>query len=160
VGSLRDLYNELTVGNDARSLTERLGFAQAKFDPLAARVASGDTTAYDDFANAARELLDIQRQFSGSQTGYFDLLNRVTDLTRATLGSADSGNFATVNRDSPFTSSGAVANDNTAVVGAITDQTALLLAASNQTNAYLQLMLSNGSLSTYGGFSLSGSTYF
>jgi hypothetical protein len=137
-----------------------LTFAQSKFDPLAARVAAGDTSAYDDFATAARELLDIQRQFSGSQSGYFDLLNRVTDLTRTTLGAADSGNFATVNRDSPFTTTGAPANDNSTVVSAITDQTSMLMAGINQTNAYLQLMAANSTFSGYDQFNLSGQTYF
>lgn len=67
--SLKGLFDELTVGNDARSLRTRLGLAQAQYDPLAARVRAGDSTAYDDFAEAARQLLDIQRQFSGSQSG-------------------------------------------------------------------------------------------
>ena len=139
-GSLRDLLNELTIGNDARPLTERLNLAQSKFDPLAARVAAGDRTAYDDFAEAARELLDIQRQFSGSQTGYFDLLNRVTDLTRNALGSTDAISFAAANSDSPFASNGSAANDN--VVSAIDGQTNLLLAAANQTNEYMRLLVS------------------
>jgi murein DD-endopeptidase MepM/ murein hydrolase activator NlpD len=161
VGSLRDLYNELTVGNDARSLSERLGYAQKNYDPLAARVASGDTAAYDEFTAAARELLDIQRQFSGSQTGYFDLLNQVTGLSRTALGSSDSINFASVNRDSPFTTTGSVANDNgAAVVGAIGAQTNLLLAGMNQTNLYLQQIALQGGYATAGGFSLSGATYF
>lgn len=64
--SLKSLFDELTVGNDARSLRERMVEAQAQYSPLAQRVAAGDTSAYDDYSGAARTMLDLQRQISGS----------------------------------------------------------------------------------------------
>jgi hypothetical protein len=85
-GALKDLLDDLTTNNDALSLRDRLSFAHATYDPLAARVAAGDKTVdYDAFADAARTILDIQRQISGSGDGYFDLLAQITDLTRKAL---------------------------------------------------------------------------
>lgn len=79
--SLKALMEDLTVNNDARSLTERRQMAIAAYDPLAARVAAGDKTAYGAYADAARNLLDIERKIFGSQSGYFNRLNEVTTLT-------------------------------------------------------------------------------
>lgn len=124
--SLKGLFDELTVGNDARSLRTRLGLAQAQYDPLAARVRAGDTAAYDDFAEAARQLLDIQRQFSGSQSPYFDLLDEVTALTKARIEAETNVANIAAGRDSPFDNLGnatGAANDNASVVAAIDRQT-------------------------------------
>lgn len=80
-GSLKALLDDLKFGDNGRSLRDRLAAAQANFDPLSARVQAGDLSAYDDFADAARALLDIQRQFSGSQTAFFDLQDKITAIT-------------------------------------------------------------------------------
>jgi hypothetical protein len=119
--SLRSLYDDLTIGDNGRSLRDRLAAAQTAYDPLKARVLAGDKTAYDDFAKAAQALLDIQRQFSGSQTPYFNLLDEITRITKERIDAE--ANIASIaqNRDSPFSSTGQAtgANDNAAVVGAI-----------------------------------------
>ncbi len=119
--SLRSLYDSLTIGDSGRSLRDRLSAAQTAYDPLKARVLAGDKTAYDDFAKAAQDLLDIQRQFSGSQTPYFNLLDEITRITKERIDAE--ANIASIaqNRDSPFSSTGRAtgANDNAAVVGAI-----------------------------------------
>lgn len=81
MGGMQALLDDLRFGDNGRSLRDRLAAAQTKFDPLMARVQSGDITAYDDFAEAARQLLDIQRQFSGSQTAFFDLQDKITAIT-------------------------------------------------------------------------------
>lgn len=132
--SLRSLYDGLTVNNDARSLRERISIAQATYSPLKARVAAGDQAAYDDYATAAQTLLDLQRQLSGSQADYFNLLDEITALTKVRIDAESNIAAISANRDSPFTSSGAVsgvANDNTAVVNAIDAQTQALLAGLN-----------------------------
>ena len=129
--SLKGLYDELTVGNDALSLRSRLGFAKEKYDPLAKRVAAGDVSAYDDYAAAARELLDIQRQFSGSQSEYFRLLDEITALTKTRIDAEANVASIAAARGSPFTANGQpvnVAVDNSAVVSAIDAQTQALLA--------------------------------
>lgn len=100
--SLKSLFDDLTVGNDARSLRERLVEAQAAYNPLAQRVAAGDVTAYDDYSEAARQLLDIQRQLSGSGTDYFKLLDEVTGLTKTRIDAESNIASISANRDSIF----------------------------------------------------------
>lgn len=128
-GSLKSLLDSLTIGNDALSLRDRKAAALAAYTPLAARVAAGDTSAYADFADAARALLDIERQISGSQTGYFDLLNEVTALTRTQLDSQQALIDAANSGNNPFTADPATtpANDNSAALLAVNnDQFAML----------------------------------
>lgn len=117
VGSLRSLYEELTIGNSALSLRDRKAEALAKYNPLAERVRAGDVTAYDDFAEAARALLEIERELSGSQSGYFSLLDEVTRLTKSTLDASDARANASASAPSPFAPP--AANDNPAVVLAL-----------------------------------------
>ncbi|WP_066120508.1 D-Ala-D-Ala carboxypeptidase family metallohydrolase [Blastomonas sp. CCH2-A2] len=93
LGSMKALLDDLRFGDNGRSLRDRLAAAQAKFDPLAARVQAGDITAYDDFAEAARALLDIQRQFSGSQTAFFELQDKITRITASVV---EGGNVTSI----------------------------------------------------------------
>lgn len=127
--SLRSLYDNLTIGDSGRSLRDRLSAAQTAYDPLKARVLAGDKTAYDDFAKAAQDLLDIRRQFSGSQTPYFNLLDEITRITKERIDAEANITSIAENRDSPFTSAGAQ-NDNgytyAPVVDAIQQQTSIL----------------------------------
>lgn len=115
--SLRSLYDELTINNSALSLRDRKTEALAKYNPLADRVRAGDTSAYDDFAEAARALLGIERELSGSGNGYFSLLEEVTRLTKSTLDATTATAEASANRASPFAPP--TANDNEAVIGAM-----------------------------------------
>ena len=93
LGSMKALLDDLQFGDNGRSLRDRLAAAQAKFDPLMGRVQAGDLSAYDDFTEAARALLDIQRQFSGSQTAFFKLQDEITAITAKAVGS---GNAASI----------------------------------------------------------------
>jgi len=126
--SLKSLFDDLTIGENGRSLRDRMGAAQAAYDPLKARVLAGDRTAYDAFAEAAKSLLDIQRQFSGSQTPYFELLDEITKITKDRIDAESNITSIAENRDSPFGSNGKVtgANDNAPVVGAIQEGNELL----------------------------------
>ena len=121
--SLKSLFNELTVGNDARSLRERLAAAQASYSPLAQRVAAGDITAYDDYSDAARTLLDIQRQISGSGEDYFKLRDQVTALTKTRIDAESNVSSIAAGRESIFTQS---AESMAPVVSATEQQTAQL----------------------------------
>ena len=85
VGSLRQLLNDLRIGDSGLSLRTRRNNALGEFDALAARVAAGDTTAFDAFADISRQLLDIERQLFGSTQAYFDRLNQVTTLTERAI---------------------------------------------------------------------------
>lgn len=126
-GSLRSLYADLTIGDDARSLRDRKAAAQAAYDPLAARVAAGDTTAFDQFSEAARALLEIERQFSGSQISYFTLADQVTGLTKSRLDELDAMAAASTGRDSPFSNSGVPVDSSANVVSAVQQQTTDLI---------------------------------
>ena len=119
LGSLRGLYDELTIGDSGLSLRERRNAALAAYTPLADRVRSGDTAAFDDFASAAQTLLGIERELSGSQSAYFDLFNSIKDLTKSALDTQTALSDAAANRDSPFSSSTVPATDNASVVAAI-----------------------------------------
>lgn len=83
--ALKDLMNEITIGDSGYSLRTRLANAQAAFNPLAARVQAGDSTAYDAFADASRQLMEISREFYGSGTEYFALLDQVKSITQGQL---------------------------------------------------------------------------
>lgn len=121
--SLKSLFDDLTVGNDARSLRDRLAEAQAAYDPLAKRVAAGDTTAYDDYADAAAKLLDLQRQIYGSGDEYFKMLDQITALTKSRIDAETNLAEASANRDSLFASDSSLAP----VVSATETQTATLV---------------------------------
>ncbi len=138
--SLKDFYNSLTVGNDARSLKERQEAALKEFDPLAARVASGDKDAYDDFAQIAQQLLEIERQIYGSQSGYFMRLDQVTDLTKTRVD-ADSNITSMADMRPGIFGSAGPNNDTAPVVNAIMGGNADILAALNLNN---QINLQNG----------------
>ena len=151
--TLRGLLNDLTVGNDARSLRNRLAEAQANYDPLKARVEAGDRTAYDEFAAAARTMLDLQRQIYGSSSSYFDSLDTVTALTRKRIEGETNLVALTDGRDSPFTASGAAKGET---VAAIEGQTSALLNGIDQLRGDLNAGLSDlrgevRSLSVVGG---------
>lgn len=103
--TLRDLLDDLTVKNDARSLRTREGLANAELMPLLSNVEAGKKVDYDKFSDAARTALDIAREIYGSQEEYFVLLNRITDATAKAL--ADQENLISIatGQDSPFAGS-------------------------------------------------------
>ena len=146
MGSLKSLYEDLTVGNEAFSLRDRLTGAYSKYNPLAERVAAGDSTAYGDFADAARTLLDLERQLNGSQGGYFSLLQSVTALSKSEMDRQQAMIDAASSSANPFSSNAIAANDNQGVIDAIA-QSNNLLSAINQN---MILMLQTG---TGGGYS-------
>lgn len=88
----------------------------------------GTKTAYDAYAEAAKSLLDIQRQFSGSQTPYFALLDEITQITKQRIDAEKNVVSIAENRDSPFGPNGKAtgASENAAVVGAIGETNDLL----------------------------------
>ncbi|WP_374411958.1 hypothetical protein [Novosphingobium colocasiae] len=145
LGSLKGLFDDLTMGDSGLSLRDREAAALAKYQPLAQRVAAGDTTAYDDYAEAARALLDIDRQMYGSQQQYFDRLNEITNLTKTRIDAESNISSIAQNRDNPFDSTGAV---NTSI-NTQTDVLSSHLDAVNQNLgrvlSTLNLMAANGS---------------
>lgn len=125
--SLQGLLDDLQIGETGGlSLRKRQANAVAAYDPLRARVAAGDTSAFDDYVEAATALLEIERQLYGSQKGYFDRSNEVQTLTQEAINKVTQVADAAAGRDSPFSDSAAAANDNSGVVSAINSQTATL----------------------------------
>lgn len=109
VGSLKQLLNDLTIGDSGLSLRSRRASAVSQFDALAARVAAGDTTAFDDFADISQQLLDIERQLFGSTQSYFDRLAQVTDLTEQAIADQTNVTGIGAGAPSPFDDSTAIA---------------------------------------------------
>lgn len=109
VGSLRSLLNDLKIGDSGLSLRSRQQNAVTEFDALAARVAAGDTSAFDDFADISQQLLEIERQLFGSTDAYFDRLQQVTALTEQAI--ADQTNVTSIGagQGSPFDDQASIA---------------------------------------------------
>jgi hypothetical protein len=150
VGSLKSLLSDLTTGDNGLSLRDRRNAALSEYDALAARVQAGDTTAYDDYTDAAQTLLGIERDLYGSQQEYFDRLNEVIDLTKTRIDAETNVVSINENRDSPFDSTGAVKSS----IDTQTDTLGLKLDAVNQNfgtliNMWGQL-LAGGSTSASG----------
>tara|TARA_R110002124_G_scaffold264235_1_gene430806 strand:+ start:11655 stop:15512 length:3858 start_codon:yes stop_codon:yes gene_type:complete len=144
-GSLRDLFKDLTIGDSGLSLRTRLGNAQGEYDPLAQRVAAGDVTAYDDYAAAARNLLDLQREVYGSSEDYFQLLDEVTNLTKTRIDEESNITALAVDRDTPFSV------DQTPVVDAISFQNGLISYQTDLLASYLAAISKNGTVTFDGG---------
>ncbi len=99
VGSLKSLLDSLRFGDNGLSLRDRQGNATRRFDTLAARVAAGDSSAFDDFAEISQQLLDIERQLFGSTQAYFDRLNQITALTERAI--QDQTNVTSISPSAP-----------------------------------------------------------
>lgn len=107
--TLRGLLDELQTGDNGLSLRDRLSNALETYNPLRAQLQAGTLRDFDAYAEAARTLLDIERQLGGSQQSYFDRLAEVTGDSRTALRRQQD----LIDAASP------PANDNTRVVSAI-----------------------------------------
>jgi hypothetical protein len=128
VGSLRGLLDNLRTGDSGLSIRTRRGNAQSEFDRLAARVAAGDSSAFDRFAEVSQQLLDIERQLFGSTQSYFDRLAQVTGLTEQAIAGQ-------TNVTSIAAAAMAPVDDRTAVVRSIDVQTDVVAGRLDQLNA-------------------------
>ena len=123
--------SDLTTNNSALSLRTRQASALDEYSGLADRVRAGDTSAYDDFANAASTLLSIERELFGSTKGYFDRLDEITTLTKSRIAAEENVSSIDIDRSdkgTPF-------DDAPAITNAVERQTAELsshFAANNE----------------------------
>ena len=118
--TLKNLLSELQTGDNGRSLRDRLGAALQEYNPLASDLAAGKKVDYDAFAQAARTVLDIERQLGGSQASYFERLDEITNLTANALKGQE--NVIAIASAKPPVIGGpgsSAANDNTPVVAAV-----------------------------------------
>jgi hypothetical protein len=135
---LRDLQRENSFGDTGRSLRDRQAAALAAFNPLEARVKAGDATAFTDIG---RQLRDINREIFGSQSGYFEFLDRLQSTTNAAIAGQE--NIASINSTAA------------PIVSAVDKQTEILvgaLRAMNDNNLTILTEIS-GKLSGGGGTS-------
>ena len=146
-GSLQDLYKNLTIGDNGYSLRTRLDNAKAAYNPLAARVAAGDTTAYNDFAAAAQTIIDLQREYSGSAPEYFAVLDQVTKLTKGEIDRQQAALSSANASASPFDTTpivDATQQQTTAIVNALANQTQIANDNSQQVIAAIRAYFGNG----------------
>lgn len=127
---LRELRGENRFGAESgRSLRDRQAAALAAFNPLEAKLRGGDLSVADQFAASFRELRDINREIFGSQSGFFEFVDRGNTLIDQTLASADSR--ASINSTSA------------PVVSAVENQTQMLINAFSIMNANQGNLLSD-----------------
>ena len=116
--ALKGLLDDLNIGDNGLSLGDRRANAMAKYQPLAEQVKAGDVSAYDDFAEAARALIDIERQISGSQSPYFALFDEVRGITQTALDKTTAIANGAANKPDIFAPVTA-ANDNASLISSI-----------------------------------------
>lgn len=88
--TLRDFLTELTTSSGSGlSVRDRQSAAQSAFAGFRSDIEAGRTINQDAFRTAAQNLLDVNRELFGSQTGYFDTLSLVTDLTRRAISTTE-----------------------------------------------------------------------
>lgn len=126
LGSLKGLKEYLTVGSDFYSLRDRQAQAEALYNPLKARVQAGDATAFDAFAKAAQDLLEIERQINGSTGAFYARADEIRALTDSAIAGKEAQAAAASASDSPFTQ---LATQQQATTSAIDNQTQALIAA-------------------------------
>ncbi|MEE4207186.1 MAG: hypothetical protein V2I39_12905 [Erythrobacter sp.] len=150
-GSLRDLLADLTIGDSGLSLRTRQANALGDFNGLAARVAAGDSTAFDEFSEVSRQLLEIERELFGSTESYFDRLAQITALTEQAIeGQANVTSIGT-GAPSPF-------DDRAEINRSIDNQTSELGARLDRLNnnfeayASARLAAGGGGKATFPGF--------
>jgi hypothetical protein len=132
--ALRGLLDELKTGDNGRSLRDRLSAALEAYNPLASDLSAGKQVDYDKFAEAARTVIDLERQINGSQTGYFNRLDEVTNLTAKAL--ADQQNVISIASGRPSVISSTAAEPTyepiVGAIGALNQATIAQLIAMNQ----------------------------
>lgn len=153
VGSLRQLLDDLTMGDSGLSLRARQSNTLTQFNALAARVAAGDTTAFDDFASVSQQLLDIERQLFGSTQSYFDRLEQVTTLTEQALARQTTTTTTGAGLPSPF-------DERASIARTLEGQTLELTSRLDTINANLVTALSPRLSSGGGGGGRSDPTLF
>jgi len=126
-GALKSLIDEMTIGDNGLSLRDRLANARAAFNPLASDVQSGKKVDYDAFAEAARALLDVQRQLSGSGGDYFKTFNEILSLSQTALAGQQNVVSIASAAGSPFAGVSTAEAVYSPIVGALNDQSQMML---------------------------------
>lgn len=126
--TLKNLLDDLRTGDNGLSLRDRLSAALETYNPLREQLRAGTLKDFDAYAQAARTVLDIERQLGGSQDSYFARFNEVTSDSKLALDRQQAVIDAAAGRPPALGGTPAV-NDNAPVVSAIDSQTQALIAA-------------------------------
>ena len=126
-GSLKSLISDLTKGDSGLSLRDRLSNIRADFNPMADTIRRGGKVDYDKFSELSRQLIEVQREISGSQTDYFSTFDEVLGLSRQALAGQENVVSMGSNTASPFSGNAAPSNASVPVVSAINAQTGELM---------------------------------
>lgn len=126
--TLKSLLEDLRTGDNGLSLRDRLSAALETYNPLREQLRAGTLKDFDAYAQAARTVLDIERQLGGSQDSYFARFNEVTSDSKLALDRQQALIDAAAGRP-PALGGTPAANDNAPVVSAIDSQTQALIAA-------------------------------
>lgn len=162
-GSLKSLIEDLTKGDSGLSLRDRLSNIRADFNPLANTIRSGGTVDYDKFSELARQLIEVQREISGSQSDYFSTFDEVLGLSRQALQGQQNVVSIGSNTGSPFSGDAAPSNIATPIVGAIGQMSGDIvagLAAVQAQIAALGRLSSGGAGSERTSLAIGGGNYF
>lgn len=165
LGSLKGLNEYLTVGSDFYSLRDREQSALAVYNPLKARVAAGDSTAFDAFSEAAQTLLEIERTMFGSTSAFFSRADEVRSLTDQAITGKTAISDAATASDSPFSQ---LASQQQATTSAIDNQTNALIAQlggrldalNDNTIAVWRQLVTNGASASSAATSIATRGYF
>jgi hypothetical protein len=95
---------------------------------MADTIRQGGKVDYDRFTELARQLIEVQREISGSQTDYFSTFDEVLALSRQALAGQENVVSIGSNTASPFSGGAAPSNAAVPVVNAINAQTGELMA--------------------------------
>ena len=157
VGSLRDFFKRLGVGDSGLSLRGRLTNSPTGFGPVAANVGSGGKVDYEAYTQAAQDYLSVARELYGSQTEYFTLFNDILGLSKKAL--ADQENVVSIGsgRPSPFDTPSI---DTVPVVEAVDAQSQMLLQQLSTLNASNDdILAAINNLAGLGAIQAAGGTY-
>lgn len=144
--ALKGLLDDLKTGEGGGlSLRDRLNNALAAYNPLASRVAAGDSTVdYQEFADAARTVQDLARQLYGSQEGFFDIVDGIRALTEQALADQQALIDVATGKVTPFDAAapGSTAtNDNAPIVSGLSAVEQAIAAQTGLTGAKLDAIL-------------------
>lgn len=159
--SLRGLIADLTQGDNGLALRDRLANIRAEFNPLAATIQAGGSVDFDKFSELSRQLIEVQRQISGSQPDYFRTFDEVLALSRSALAGQENVISIGSGSQSPFSGNAAPSNASTPVVGAIANMNDNLGSILNAINANIGNLGRNTTINAPSQrFALGGNTYF
>ncbi|GER00929.1 hypothetical protein JCM17845_15520 [Iodidimonas gelatinilytica] len=141
---LRDFLETLNIGESSPlSLRDQRALIAPQFEAFEAQIVSGERIDQAEFTRVASQLLDIERQLSGSTAGFFALFDEVRELTEMAIQASERGGSGVEGVANPFPDLGAV-EDATGATARETSAMRDLLERANDTLASINRTLTDG----------------